>query len=292
VRSELERARTLGEERGMNGHQLPYLLALADHHVEARDWSEASRCAEAALELAPHDQRVTQLLERIRYARAWVRDVEAPDPWVTPVLVEVSQDVLPWVEPPAGQYLYDKMLPNMREQLRARWGFSFPGVRIRPNDELPLGTVVVSIDEVPRYAVTVPPLYLAGASQTRLMDLGVVGDATVCPWDGTAAAWITEDDLHALPTGSIPVWDPPGVIVSTVAVILERHRGELVSVQDATLVAREMQREFKMPEEQMLELAARVRRVVEEGHPVTDHEALRGELAHSNGTETPVGAGR
>jgi hypothetical protein len=53
-----------------------------------------------------------------------------------------------------------------------------------------------------------------------------------------------------------------------------------------------MQRELEMPEERVQELATTVRRMVEEGQAVTDHEALRGALAPSNGADTPVGAGR
>jgi tetratricopeptide (TPR) repeat protein len=232
VLGELEAARRLSGGNGTSKDaRLRYLIALAELQVERRAWKAATDCAEEARELAVDDIRLRHLRRRIRYGDAWIRVVDGYDPAVLPVEVVVSEDLLQWMEPPDGQYIYDEMFPAMRAELTERWGVEFPGVRVRANSDLPSGTVAVYLREVPRYSFTVHPLRLAGAAPVRLRELGIEAVDAVRPWDGQAAGWLTTDAIDAVQSAGIRLWDPPGVIVSTVAEIMSRERHDIVTVE-------------------------------------------------------------
>jgi tetratricopeptide (TPR) repeat protein len=232
VYAALRSASEYGEEKQRPAEmRLEYLIELTDFQIENRNWEQARQSARDAADLGPSDWRLQQFQQRIRFGDAWLRKVQYPHPAVVPVEVEVSGDLLPYVEVPGAEQLYDEMFPAMRERLTERWGMPFPGVRVRPNYDLPAATVAVYIREIPRYSFRVEPRCLAGASLEDVREAGVDGSAATRPWDGGSGAWIDDDDAERVTGAGIRVWDPRGVILSTIAAALERHAAEFVTLQ-------------------------------------------------------------
>jgi hypothetical protein len=69
---------------------------------------------------------------------------------VTPLLLEVADDLLPEVDSrsDAGRFLYE-LIPDMRIRIEENTGVTVPGLRARSNPNLALGNFQVQIDEVP-----------------------------------------------------------------------------------------------------------------------------------------------
>jgi tetratricopeptide (TPR) repeat protein len=220
--------------------QITYLLAVAEHQIERRNWDEARRAAGAARDLDPSNTRVAATLQRIRFGDSWRRTFSGTiQPLVTPIEVEVPEAILPWVEIPGAEHLYDKMLPEMRRALQERWGFQFPGVRVRWNSDLPVDTVVVYLREIPRYSFTTLAAHLAGP---ELGDAGFDLSRAIPalrPWDGGPGWWIPDDAVREVIAAGIPIWNPRGVIVATVQEILERHATEFLSLQEVARLMRD-----------------------------------------------------
>ena len=71
-------------------------------------------------------------------------------PVVTPVVLELSDVLVPFVDPQQdGGKFIDELIPAMRNRIKAETGASVPGVRARANSALPEGVYEVQLDEVP-----------------------------------------------------------------------------------------------------------------------------------------------
>ncbi len=137
VRHLLHQLRHYGDDRG---------VVLADAAARA----EAQRRRRHLLEI----ERIALGLERPQ------DELQVMLPVVTPIALEVAHDLIPWVEPDAqgATRALDELAPQMRDALQRQYGFSFPGVRIRGNtSDLPAGTAMVLIDEVPESVFHVDP---------------------------------------------------------------------------------------------------------------------------------------
>lgn len=106
-------------------------------------------------------------------------------PVVVPLGLEIARDLIPLVEPDAqgASRALDELAPQVRDALERQYGFMFPGIRIRGNtSDLPDGTALVLIDEVPESLLRIDPQQVVvNATPERLAALGVaaqeLGDA-------------------------------------------------------------------------------------------------------------------
>ena len=77
-------------------------------------------------------------------------DSELFIPVVTPIVLEVSDALVPYVDSrqDGGKFLYE-LIPFMRDGLFVELGVRFPGVRARGNPSLPPGAYQIQLNEVP-----------------------------------------------------------------------------------------------------------------------------------------------
>ncbi|MDX2378538.1 MAG: FHIPEP family type III secretion protein [Acidimicrobiia bacterium] len=116
------------------------------------------------------------------------RPSRQPERWVpinlvTPIALEVARDLIALFEGDDTSRAMGELIPGMRAHIEDDLGFQVPGVRVRGNEtDMPLGTALIMIDEVPITMLTVPDEvdradYLIGAleSEVRAAAAGFLG---------------------------------------------------------------------------------------------------------------------
>ncbi len=116
-------------------------------------------------------------------------------PLVTPILIELSPSLLPSDGRPPS-YLLERALPDLRARLAQELNVRLAGVRVRPNETLPLDAYLIYFDEVPLALDFLPAgtCFCAEAPETlRLAGIGVQREALE-PLSRERGAWINQSD--------------------------------------------------------------------------------------------------
>jgi TIR domain/FHIPEP family len=132
-------------------------------------------------------------------------------PVVTPIALEVSNDLIPLFEPDgkgASRFL-DELAPRILHALHAEFGFPFPGIRVRGNEtDMPSGTALVMFDEVPEVMFQVKiDQVLVDATVEKLAELGITGWPATVPPPNSEGAWIAFADLARAQAAGLPTSD-------------------------------------------------------------------------------------
>ena len=152
-----------------------HLLHLLRHYGDDRGIALADAAVQAEAQ-----RRWAHLLEIERIALGLEQpqaELQLMLPVMVPLGMEVAHDLIPLVEPDAQGKCraLDELAPQLREALEQRYGFAFPGLSIRGNTtDLPDGTLMVLIDEVPESTLRIDPQQVVViATPERLAALGV-----------------------------------------------------------------------------------------------------------------------
>jgi type III secretion protein V len=132
-------------------------------------------------------------------------------PVVAPIGLEVSADLIPLFEPDANgvSRALNELAPRMRESLQARFGFPFPGIRIRGNDtDMPPRSAFIAIEEVPEVLFEVgAEEVLADQDVEALAALGIKAEPRQDRVTGRVRARIAGADRRAAEAAGVDVWD-------------------------------------------------------------------------------------
>ena len=114
-------------------------------------------------------------------------------PVVTPIVLEVGEELLPLVNPAldGGTFLYE-LIPDMRTRIRAATGVTVPGIRARPNESLAPRAYRILIDEVAALSGSVP----ASASFARFVPGAAAPDGSIIdfhPVTSEPGLWVITD---------------------------------------------------------------------------------------------------
>lgn len=185
------------------GVVLARLFRLGGQPGEAARWyrlvaeSDQYPEAEAALNDV-HAEMAKQMFERF------------PLPLVTPLAVEVSE-YLSGLALGDGDSLapgFQAQITAMRARVLESFGVRLPGLRMRTDEALPPGGYVLMLNEVPLASFTMElGRRLARAPAATLLELGVVGQRTTDPLDGSDAVWVDEDQWGEVAAAEIPLLD-------------------------------------------------------------------------------------
>jgi type III secretion protein V len=173
-------------------------------------------------------------------------DSELFIPVVTPIVLEVSDALVPFVDSRQdnGKFLFE-LIPFMRDGLFVELGVRFPGVRARGNPGLPPGSYQIQINEVP--VVTGQATLghvLVNETVDRLKLMNVEGFEAVNPATRQPAAWVAEENKDSLEAAGLTTWDVSGYMILHVAAVLRRHAREFLGVQEVQTMLDQLEKAF------------------------------------------------
>jgi type III secretion protein V len=209
-------------------------------------------------------------------------------PVVTPIVLEVSDSLVPFVDSrqDGGRFLHE-LVPFMRDGLFVELGVRFPGVRARGNPSLPPGGYQVQINEVPVVAgQVVLDHVLVNESADRLRLLNMQGQPAMNPATRQAAAWVPNDKKALCEEAGLVTWDASGFLTLHLTAILRRHAREFLGVQEVQNMLEQLEQAFPALVKEVvpkvippLKLTEILGRLVEEGISVRDLRAVLQALA-------------
>ncbi len=173
-------------------------------------------------------------------------DSELFIPVVTPIVLEVSDALVPFVDSrqDGGKFLFE-LVPFMRDGLFVELGVRFPGVRARGNPGLPPGAYQIQINEVPVVTgqATLGHI-LVNDTVDRLRLMNIEGFDAINPATRQPAAWVPEANKDMLEAAGLTTWDVPGYMILHVASVLRRHAREFVGVQEVQTMLDQLEKAF------------------------------------------------
>jgi len=173
-------------------------------------------------------------------------DSELFVPVVTPIVLEVSDALVPFVDSRQdnGKFLFE-LIPFMRDGLFVELGARFPGVRARGNSGLPPGAYQIQINEVPVVTgqATIGHV-LVNDTVDRLKLMNIQGFEAINPATRQPAAWVPEQYKDTLEAAGLTTWDVPGYIILHLAAILRRNARDFVGVQESQTMLDQLEKAF------------------------------------------------
>ncbi|WP_257458598.1 type III secretion system export apparatus subunit SctV [Archangium lipolyticum] len=173
-------------------------------------------------------------------------DSELFIPVVTPIVLEVSDSLVPFVDSRQdnGKFLFE-LIPFMRDGLFVELGVRFPGVRARGNPNLPPGSYQIQINEVPLVTGQVQiGNVLVNDTVERLKLMNIQGYESINPATRQPAAWVPEQHKEMLEAAGLTTWDVPGYIILHLAAVLRRQAREFVGVQETQSMLDQLEKAF------------------------------------------------
>jgi hypothetical protein len=156
-------------------------------------------------------------------------------PVVTPVAIEAAQDLEAVVRletKPESEF--QKLINDMRQEIKERYGVQIPGLRVRLNDtDMPVGSYLIMISEVPLVMGFLNPENVfceAGVSQ--LQQAGIPADAATHPVDGSPCTWVDRTHKATLDAAGFSVLSPGGYIVLHLSSVVRKNLPEFLRLQD------------------------------------------------------------
>jgi type III secretion protein V len=215
-------------------------------------------------------------------------DSELFVPVVTPIVLEVSDALVPYVDSRQdnGKFLFE-LIPFMRDGLFVELGVRYPGVRARGNSSLPPGAYQIQINEVP--VVTGQATLghvLVNDTVDRLRLMNIPGFEAINPATRQPAAWVPEQHKDTLEAAGLTTWDVPGYIILHLAAILRRNARDFVGVQEVQTMLDQLEKAFPAIVKEVvpkvvnvLKLTDILQRLVEEEISIRDLRGILQSLA-------------
>ncbi len=221
-------------------------------------------------------------------------DSELFIPVVTPIVLEVSDALVPFVDSrqDGGKFLYE-LIPFMRDGLFVELGVRFPGVRARGSPGLPPGAYQIQINEVPVVTgqATLGHI-LVNDTVDRLKLMNIEGFEAVNPATRQPAAWVPEQNKDMLEAAGLTTWDVPGYIILHTASVLRRQAREFVGVQEVQSMLDQLEKAFPAIVKEVvpkvvnvLKLTDILGRLVEEEISIRDLRGILQAIAEHGQTE-------
>ncbi|EPX58098.1 Flagellar biosynthesis protein FlhA [Cystobacter fuscus DSM 2262] len=215
-------------------------------------------------------------------------DSELFIPVVTPIVLEVSDALVPYVDSRQdnGKFLFE-LIPFMRDGLFVELGVRFPGVRARGNPNLSPGAYQIQINEVPVVTgqATIGHV-LVNDTVERLKLMSIQGFEAINPATRQPAAWVPEEHKETLEAAGLTTWDVPGYIILHLAAILRRQAREFIGVQETQSMLDQLEKAFPAIVKEVvpkvinvLKLTDILARLVEEEISVRDMRSILQSLA-------------
>ena len=209
-------------------------------------------------------------------------------PVVTPIALEVAQDMISLVDDADGSAFLNDMIPMMRDGLFYELGVRYPGLRVRGNEgDLPGGSYIVMINEIPLVMGTVDQMkLLVNDTPDRLKLLNIDGEAAVNPANQSECAWISIDSKDIAEQAGLTTWDAAGYMVLHLSAVLRKNASEFVGIQETQNMLEQLEQAFPALVKEVVpkavspfQLTDILRRLVEEEISIRDLRSILQALA-------------
>lgn len=209
-------------------------------------------------------------------------------PVVTPIALEVAQDMIPLVDDAQGSAFLNDMIPMMRDGLFYELGVRYPGLRVRGNEgDLPGGSYIVMINEIPLVMGTVDQQkLLVNDTPDRLKLLNVDGEPAVNPANQSECAWISVENKEVAEQAGLTTWDAAGYMVLHLSAVLRKNASEFVGIQETQNMLEQLEQAFPALVKEVVpkavspfQLTDILRRLVEEEISIRDLRSILQALA-------------
>lgn len=226
-------------------------------------------------------------------ARAQEGNTNKMMPVVTPITVEVSQDLVPLVDDSSN--FLSELIPMMRDGLFYELGVRFPGIRVRGSDgSLPAASYMFMLSEIPVVFGNIDPrLALVNDTPERLRLLGIDAHVAHNPANGSAAAWIRVDKAQLAEQAGLTTWDASNYMVLHLASILRKNAADFVGIQEVQNMLDQLEQAFPALVKEVVPKAISVfqlteicRRLVEEDVSIRDFKTILQALSEWGPVET------
>ena len=143
-----------------------------------------------------------------------------------PLVLEVSQDLTPWVDlaTPNGKTFY-QLLVDIRRSLYYELGIIFPALQVSGNQPFDGGTYKIWLNEVPVITNQIrADAVLVNDSARSLVIYGIKSEEITNPATGKPAAWISRDLAERARAAGLQVWDTHEILLMHVTQYLKKTR--------------------------------------------------------------------
>jgi type III secretion protein V len=215
-------------------------------------------------------------------------DSELFVPVVTPIVLEVSDALVPFVDSrqDGGKFLFE-LVPFMRDGLFVELGVRFPGVRARGNPGLPPGGYTIQINEVPAVTAQLNLGHvLVNDTVDRLKLMGIQGEPALNPATRQPCAWVAEEHKALLDGSGLTTWDPASYLLLHLSAVLRRHAKEFLGIQEVQAGLDQLDKAFPALVKEcipkvvnLIKLTDVMQRLVEEEVSVRDFRSILQSLA-------------
>lgn len=182
-------------------------IGFVDRAIEA-----LQQAADIQLRDEPYAQRLQDLQKNRRLLSVYTPNVFRRIPVVTPMAIEVADNLIPMIDSPEGDELRPELarvLEDMRSRVLDQYGVRIPGVRFRGNDELADGTYVMMLFEVPLVSASIElGRRFCTSSPAELAERGLEEaiEEALYPMGGSPGSWISEPDWNEIEDAGLELW--------------------------------------------------------------------------------------
>ncbi len=151
-----------------------------------------------------------------------------------PLVLEVSQDLTPWVDlaTPNGTTFY-QLLIDIRRSLYYELGIIFPALQVSGNQPFDGGTYKIWLNEVPVITNQLrTDAVLVNDSARNLVVYGIKSEEIANPATGKPAAWISRDLTERARSAGLQVWDTHEILLMHVTQYLRKRASEFIGLHE------------------------------------------------------------
>ncbi|HEX7335340.1 MAG TPA: FHIPEP family type III secretion protein [Pyrinomonadaceae bacterium] len=184
-----------------------------------------------------YDRAIDKLSAKQEFLQRYGQSATDWLPVVTPIAVEVSSDLIPFIEGPVPNSLSEELsecLVEMKTRVTDTLGVPLPGVRFRGNEsELTPGMYVFLLGEVPLISGTCKSQgrFFPGSKET-LTPAGIEGEEHINPVTRETGFWLGEDDAKKAEAAGHELWSPIEYLVRHLESVLEHNLSDFVGHQE------------------------------------------------------------
>ncbi len=199
--------------------------------VRARDTAEAPRDKQDMPSMAPAVQKVS------------VKRKTSGDEFsvTVPLLIDVSAASQGSVD---AEEMNEELI-RVRQALYHDLGVPFPGIHLRFNEGLPVGTYRILLHEVPIAEGSFRAGHVIAREKPetlRMLSIPFIDDKVFL--QGLRPLWVADEHVATLTKARVPFLKPTPVLTYHLSVILKRYAGDFVGLQETKYLLEKMEAEF------------------------------------------------